>query len=369
MKFKFKASPHLKRYQTTTDILNIVVIAVIFVSLFGVINQYTMFGMYYAVHSVLILAVSCITAVVTHYLFYLVFDKLENREFNSFIHRFTANNRRVYRGAPIVTALILALCLPAATPLFVVIMTAFFAEVFAKLLFGGFGHNIFNPAAVGLVFAGVAFGSVLITPATYDTITTATPLSELSLAGWNLTEAEVLAHIDNLGGFTSMLRGNIPGSIGETARFGALIALVFMIYKRALDWVVPITYITVTFVGAWLVGLYLGVGIWFPILHLLSGGFVYGAVFMATDPVTSPVNRQGRVIFAILLAMLTIVIRMFSNHTESVGYSILIMNMFVPMIDRKTANITNKNLWTKWISVGVVFVLAMAVIVGFQMIW
>ena len=365
MRFPYKASPHIKKGMTTNEILNIVLVSLIFVSVWSIYNQYVVFGAYAAIDTILILVFSCVMALVSHYLFYLLFDKLENKKFNSFAERFTSNTKRVFNGAPLVTALILALCLPAGTPLYVVIVSIIFAEIFSKLIFGGFGSNIFNPAAVGFVFAGIAFGSNLVVPQVYDAVTSATPLSEFARLDWYMSDSQGLAFIDSMGGFMSILLGTVPGAIGETATVAIFIAFFYMVYKRALDWTVTATIIGTSFVIAWLYGIYLGVGIWYPFFHVLTGGIIFGAVFMATDPVTNPINRQGRIIFAIFLGALTMLIRFSSSHTEGVAYSILIMNMFVPIIDQKTANLTNVETHKKIFGIAVCFVIAVAVVLSF----
>ena len=366
MNFLYKPSPHIRSKQTTFGIVNHVFLALAIVAVWGIINQYMMFGTDVGVRAFFIMAICCITSVATHFIYYFITDFFDvNKKFESFAHRFIDNVHRVFHGAPMVTALILALCLPAATPLYVVVISAVFAEIFAKLLFGGFGNNIFNPAAVGFVFAGIAFGSDLKAPLTPDAITAATPLGMLSPVGWILNAVEVQDYVYGLGGFRQMLLGNIPGSIGETARLATLLALVYMIYKRVLDWAVPVVYVGTCFIMAMAVGIYMGVGLWYPMLHVMSGGLFFSAVFMATDPVTNPVNRQGRVIFAILLGMLTMIIRFNSSHTEGVAYALLIMNMFVPIIDKKTANHTASNTKRKWVSVFSIFAVSVIVVLVF----
>ena len=364
MRFAYKPSPHIKARVSTKDILNTVLIALLFVALWSLVAQFLNFGAQYALRSVLIIVVACFTAVLTNVVFYLF--KTDGQNFTSFKERFKSTLPKTQKGAPLITALILSLSLSVGTPIYAVIIATIFAEFFAKLLFGGFGGNIFNPAAVGLVVGGIAFGSQVILP---DVYAGATPLATISgLYNWRLTNTQGLGFISGYGGLMPMLLGAVRGSIGETARIAVLIALVFMIYKRVLDWIVPIVYIATVVAITGLFSLYLGVGVWYPALHVLSGGLLFGAVFMATDPVTTPVNRQGRILFAIFLAMITLIIRFNSTHTESMAFSILIMNMFVPLIDRKTGNITTEFTISKIVGICIAFILAVSVALGLTLI-
>lgn len=362
MNFSYKPSPHIKRNKTTEEILTVVLMSLLFVSVWGIYNQYIMFGTRGAFHGVNIILVTCAFALITHFLFYIGIDYLEGKKFKSIKERISSNIHKIKDGAPLVTALILALCFPSGTPLYVAAVSIVFAEIFAKLIYGGFGQNIFNPAGVGYVFASIVFGSSLAVPYLVDATSAATPLNSIAVNGWIFTEDIGRELINSYGGYTSMLLGSIPGSIGETARLAVLIALGYMCYKKVLDWTVPVFYIGTIFIISYIIGLRYGLGIWYPTFHLLSGGLIFGAVFMATDPVTNPVNRQGRIIFAILLGMITLILRFKSNHPEGVMYSILLMNMFVPVIDSKTSNVTIKDTKMKWLSVIITFVVALIVV-------
>ena len=365
MKFKFKPSPHVHGKQTTDNILTDVAFVLLIVAIWGIVNQYILFGVDKGVHAGLMLFAGVATTIITHFVFYLIFDKFENKKFDSFLQRFTANTRRVFSGAPIITAYILILLLPVTTPIYVVIVACIFAEVIAKLLFGGFGGNLFNPAAAGYIFVIIAFGALIGTESRYlaETMESAY-LANATIENWHITQEAGRAHIDNIG-FLPFLLGRVPGAIGATSLIPILLAMAFLIYRKIIDWVIPVFYIGFVFVGALLFGLYLGVGFWYPILHLLSGTLLFTAVFMATDPVTKPINRQGRIIFAIFLGMLTLLFRFNANHTEEAAYAILIMNMFVPLIDRKTANITTIQAGKKWASIAGVFVLSLGIVLVF----
>lgn len=351
MNFAYKPSPHIRSRMTTKSIMNHLLIALVFVAIWGIINQYLMFGPKVALNATLMIIAACLTGVLTHFSYNLICDKFNKVSYSSFDVSVKHHINLMMQGVPLITGIIIALTLPANTPIYVVIISTVFAELFAKLLFGGFGQNIFNPAATGRVLATVAFGSLLVVPTVTDAVTTATPLANAASQGWFFSSDLGNSYVESFGGFANLFFGTVPGAIGETARLAILIAMIYLIYKKVIDWTVPAFYLGTIFLITLLVGLYFGLGFWYPVFHLLSGGLMFAAVFMATDPVTNPINRQGRIIFSILLAMFTLLLRFSSNYPEGAVFAIMFMNMFVPFIDAKTANITTENSNKKWMSV------------------
>ncbi|MCL1990525.1 MAG: RnfABCDGE type electron transport complex subunit D [Defluviitaleaceae bacterium] len=355
-----------KSISRNTEILNVVTHALLFVAAWAVFNRHQVFGLAVALHGVLILFTAVTSAVMAHMLFYLFFDWVDKKEFPSFKVQLQSVMKRTWSGTPIVTALILGLAVHPGIALYVIGITVFFAEILAKLLFGGYGQNIFNPVAFGLVFILLAFGATeMMAGHLPDAVTAATPLVGLSQVNWMMDSQEIQRFMTDQGGFLNMLLGLVPGSFGETARLASLLALAYMIYKKVLDWAIPLFYLGTIFVITLVYGFSIGAGWWYPFVHLLTGGIVYGSIFMITDPVTSPINRQGKAIFAILLAMFTLLIRLNTPHPEGVAFAILLMNMFVPFIDAKTANVTLVDTHKKITSVGITFVVALVVVIGF----
>lgn len=229
-----------------------------------------------------------------------------------------------------VTGLLLAMVLPPTIPLWTVIIANIVAIGIAKMIFGGLGANPFNPALIGRAFV-VASWPVLGTaiwmwPHTtarwadnFDAVSTATPLTLLKmgeLAGKNLSQF-----------YPSLLWGNVAGSLGETSALLLLVGGLYLIWKGIIDWKTPASYIATVAVVALLFGQD-------PIFHVLAGGLMIGAFFMATDWVTSPITPKGRVIFGIGAGILTVLIRLYGGYPEGVAYSILLMNATVPLIDR-----------------------------------
>ena len=211
-------------------------------------------------------------------------------------------------------------------------------EFSKKLLFGGFGQNIFNPAAVGRAVIFAAFTGV-----STNIITSATPTTVMATTyHWLPSNASVLdTFLDQFGGFFGLALGTYAGAIGETFTILILIMGVILSIRQIIDWRVPVVYLGTIFVLTAIVALLTGIDsyhgvpgfIWYPVLHLVTGGVVFGGVFMLTDPVTSPTSASGRVMFAMGAAIITVLIRLKANLPEGCLYSILLMNMFTPWIE------------------------------------
>jgi Na+-transporting NADH:ubiquinone oxidoreductase subunit B/electron transport complex protein RnfD len=223
----------------------------------------------------------------------------------------------------LITGLIFPLVLPPTIPLWVVAVGVAFGVLFGKEMFGGTGRNIFNPALVGRLFITIAFPAIMTTswqkPFTH-TITSATPLTVYKTTG--TTES-----IHNL------LMGNTAGSMGETCRVAIIIGGLLLVFTRVSNWRIPVSYIGSVLAFAAIGNHFLPVKIAPPIFQVFAGGLLFGALFMATDPITSPFTRAGKYLFGILCGILTVLIRSFSGYVEGVMFSIVIMNAFTPFID------------------------------------
>jgi electron transport complex protein RnfD len=234
-------------------------------------------------------------------------------------------------GSAVLTGLLLAYNLPPGTPLWLSAAGAVFAIIIGKQVFGGLGHNIFNPALAGRAFLMVSWPAHMTTWQNprwqADAVTTATPLAqfkEYSAAGM-----VGISHWD-------LLIGNRGGCIGEVCAIALLAGAAFLFLKRYISWHIPCTYLGSVAVLSWAFNSracpFGGDAVFF----LLSGGVVLGAFFMATDYVTSPLSARGRLIFGTGCGILTFIIRRFAGYPEGVSYAILIMNAAVPVIDRYT---------------------------------
>lgn len=210
----------------------------------------------------------------------------------------------------IVTGMILALTLPPQLPLWIGFVGGAIAIIIGKQVYGGTGANPFNPAAVGRVFLLVSFPAHLTQwVAPFDAVTTATPLGGAEADMWALTA------------------GTIGGSFGETSAIAILLGGVILYALRLIDWHAPVGTVLGTAVTALLMGED-------PIFHVLAGGLLYGAVFMATDWATTPLTKRGRFIFGLGLGFITMAIRVWGSYPEGVSFAILLMNMVTPLINR-----------------------------------
>lgn len=241
-------------------------------------------------------------------------------------------------GSALVTGLLLALNVPANLPLWMIVVGSFIAIAATKHVFGGLGYNIFNPALVARVFLLISFPAAMTswpvpTPFSLglnvDMQTAASPLGILKTDG-----------LEALGSFTLMdgFYGTMNGSLGETSALALLAGAVWLLYKRYITLTIPLTLIGSVF---------LFTGIFFlidpgtyasPLFHMVTGGLIIGAFFMATDMVTSPISMRGQLIFGLGCGLLTAIIRLWGGYPEGVSFAILIMNGFVPLLDRWDEN-------------------------------
>jgi len=230
-------------------------------------------------------------------------------------------------GSAFLTGLLLAYNLPPRVPFWIPVVGSFFAIAIGKQVFGGLGQNIFNPALVGRVFLMASWPKYLTVfnqPLSYDAVTQATPLALLK-------EGKGLGGVSYL----DLFIGARGGCIGEVCIAALIAGAIFLFIKGYISWHIPISYISTTAIFTYIFGLKgLFTGDW--LFHILSGGLILGAFFMATDYVTSPLTRKGQVIFGIGCGILTAVIRLWGGYPEGVSYAILMMNAATPIIDRYT---------------------------------
>jgi RnfABCDGE-type electron transport complex D subunit len=223
-----------------------------------------------------------------------------------------------------ITPLIFTLVLPPTLPLWMVAVGSSFGVFFGKAVFGGFGKNIFNPAIVGRLFITISFPSFMATMwlnPKVDAITTVTPLGVLNRGDdFNYTIIELLL-------------GDVAGSIGETFRLGIIIIGILLIILRIINWRIPVFYLGSVFLITWVGGFIAPNTFKDPLLTLLVGGLLFGAFFVATDPITSPYTQKGRILYGIGLGIITVVIRNFAAFPEGVMFAIIIMNAFAPQLD------------------------------------
>jgi electron transport complex protein RnfD len=241
-------------------------------------------------------------------------------------------------GSAFLTGLLLAMNLPANAPLYIPFIGSFVAIMIAKHLFGGLGFNIFNPALVGRAFVLVSFAKVMttfVTPATtfmaLDAKTTATPLGLLKEEG--MSKLLEIYHT-KAALYQDLFIGNRAGSLGETSVIALLLGAALLMLKRYITWHIPVTFIATVGLLTWIFGGKEGLMTGDAIFHMMSGGLILGAFFMATDYVTGPSVRSAQVVFGAACGALTVLIRLKGGYPEGVMFAILLMNCFAPLLDR-----------------------------------
>ncbi|MGN0203230.1 MAG: RnfABCDGE type electron transport complex subunit D [Coprococcus sp.] len=288
------ASPHVRSSVTTPVLMYDVAIAMIPAALFGIYH--------FGIKSLLIILVTVATCMLSEY----VYESLMGRPVT------------VSDGSALVTGLILALNMPPEVPLWIPMLGGVFAIIVVKQLFGGLGQNFMNPALAARCFLLISFAGRMST-FTVDGVSTATPLAVMR----NGQSVSVAASFF----------GMIPGTIGEVSVLALLIGAVYLLVKKVITLHIPGTYILTFAIMMFLFG---GMDIHYTLAQVCSGGLIFGAFFMATDYVTSPVTKNGKIVFGILLGVLTAVFRLWGGSAEGVSYAIIFCNILVPLIEKVT---------------------------------
>lgn len=297
------SNPHVRAKDSTQRIMLYVIIALMPATIFGIVN--------FGVNALVLVVVSIISAVLAEYLFNLA----------------TKRKQTVGDLSAVLTGLLLALNLPNSLPWWMAVIGSAFAIVVVKGLFGGLGQNFMNPALGARCFLLISFAGPMTDFSNYpgfaDVFSGATPLATLK-AG----EA-----VDTM----RMFIGTIPGTIGETSVIALLIGAIFLLLMGVIDLRIPGTYILTVVVFVSIYSMCTGgFDVNYLVAHLCGGGLMLGAFFMATDYVTSPITPKGKIIFGIILGLLTCIFRIFGGSAEGVSYAIIISNLLVPLIETKT---------------------------------
>lgn len=324
MKFTFKPSPVYRNTQSTSGIMRDLSICLLVVLCASAIYYGVSYGASVAIRVILMALFAVIAALVSEAIYFKV-TKVENIK-EALLHSYGW-----------VTAIILVLITKIDVSYYAVIISTIVAVVVGKLIFGGFGQNIFNPAAFGEALIMNSFVSSTnseVTSKVFDVISGATPMTSASGYGWVIPSANFGEFLSQYGGFGNMLLGNYPSVIGGSCAIVIILCGAFLIWRKDIDWHVSVFYLCSIFVISLIVGLIKGAGFSYALFNVLGGGVLFGAVFMITDPVTTPVTIPGRIIFAIATAALTLILRWKANLPDGVLFSILLMNMLTPAIDK-----------------------------------
>lgn len=319
---KISAAPHMTSPVTTRDLMRGVVIALIPAILVAL----------------LIFGIGALKVIVTSIAACVLCEYLINRYLLK-----TADTISDYSA--IITGILLAFNLPSNFPAWMILIGAFAAIGITKMAFGGLGKNLFNPALAGRVFLFISFPQQMTSwplPGfehffDLDAKTGATTLGILKHIDAETSATALTKYstsINKVPDYADMFLGNVGGSLGEVSALALLLGLGYMIYKKIITWHIPFYYISTVFIFTSLMWFFKESPALDPITHLFSGGLMLGAIFMATDYVTSPMSTNGKILFAIGCGLLTVTIRIFGSYPEGVSFAILIMNAFVPLIDR-----------------------------------
>ena len=293
------SSPHVRNKITTQNLMFDVAIAMIPASVYGVWQ----FGM----HALLVLIATVVSCVLSEY----VYEKLMKKPIT------------VSDGSAVVTGMILALNMPPEIPLWIPFLGGIFAIIVVKQLYGGLGQNFMNPALAARCFLLISFAGFMNNFSSaklgFDSLSGATPLAAMR-AG---------SDVDLM----SLIVGRVPGTIGEVSVIALLIGAVYMIARKVISPRIPLIYIGTVAVFIFLFG---GFDIIYAVKEVCAGGLIFGAFFMATDYVTSPLTKKGQIVYGLFLGILTGIFRLWGASPEGVSYAIILGNLFVPLIEKVT---------------------------------
>lgn len=296
-----QSSPHVKDSISTSSIMLDVIIAMLPATVWGILR--------FGINAAIVVFVAVASAILSETLFNII----------------TKRKNTISDLSCIVTGLILGLNMPPEVPIFVPVVGSFFAIVIVKMLFGGLGQNFMNPALAGRCFCLISFAGYMnnyTSRMSVDAYTSATPLLLLK----NGHEVNLL----------DMLFGYIPGTIGEVSAICLLLGAIYLVVKKIIDLRIPLVYIFTFIVFIMMFGQGKTTNVNYIVGEVLGGGLIFGAFFMATDYVTAPITPLGKILYGILLGVLTGIFRLFGKSAESVSYVILISNLLVPLIESIT---------------------------------
>lgn len=298
--YTVSATPHIHTKETVSGIMRDVLFALLPAVVVGIY--------FFGINAALVIIVSVVSCILSEF----VFEKIVHKEITI----------KDYSAA--VTGVLLAFCLPSTTPLWIVAIGGIFSIIVVKQLFGGIGQNFINPALAGRAFLLASY-PVQLSNWVVDGVSSATPLAMMKENGF------IPATQDYINAFI----GHVGGCIGEVSAIALIIGFIYLLVKKVITIRIPLVYIVTVFVLSIFLGRQ-GFMSSQPIYEIITGGLLLGAFFMATDYTTSPMTPIGQIIMGVGCGVLTVVIRMYGGYPEGVSYSILIMNLLVPLIDRFT---------------------------------
>lgn len=291
---KVSASPHVRGSETTQAIMTDVALAMLPAAAFGVYQ--------FGIHALLVLIVTVAACVLSEY----VYQKFMNKPIT------------ITDMSAVVTGMILALNMPANIPLWIPALGGIFAIIVVKQLYGGLGQNFMNPALAARCFLLISFAG---------------RMSAFTLDGWSGATPLAMMRAGSSVDVAAMFLGKIPGTIGEVSTLALLIGGAYLVVRKVISLRIPLTYIATVAVFVFIFGKQDPT---YVLAHLCGGGLMFGAFFMATDYVSSPITPKGQIVFGVLLGLLTGMFRLWGGSPEGVSYAIILGNLLVPMIERVT---------------------------------
>ena len=320
MNFGFDNGPHIKDSDNVSKMMNRIIFSLLPIIIFSIYNYgYLPYlnnnDILVLIKPLLMILLSISISFITEYI-YIRFIMKKDKD--------TIKN--LNNSYPLITGLLFVLIIPYNTPYYLIILGSFIATFIGKMIFGGFGYYIFNPALIGLLF--------IMTLSNY--------IGNLNTLDFNITSLSISNYleIDNLNDY---FIGLINGSLGEISKILIILSFVYLTITKTIKSLIPLSYIIVVFIMTYIISLFNNVDIYYPIYNIISGSLLFMAVFIATDPLTSPVSKSGQLIYGISLGILTILFRYLNPNIDSVITSILTMNMLVIIID----NISAKGVFKK----------------------
>ena len=356
-----ETAPHLRRKESVTRMMSDVLIALAPTLIFSFIV--------YPINTLITYLLSVFIMVASEFVFVGLKNMMPKDGLkHSFKERFAYSYKGKYTVnnilTPCISAVIFTLIMPAGAPIYAVIVGAFVGIVLGKLVFGGLGSNIFNPAVVGMLFAKLCFGSQYI--AYVDTWFYQIPDVAAGATPLGLINGGALSSITQYP-LLDLFLGRIPGTLGEVYKITILIGLAYLLIRRSVDYRIVGSYLG----GFIIFTLMAGVAVHaldnsvnpfiFMLYNLLSGGVLFGATFMLTDPVTAPINPPSRLMYGLIAAIVTVFIRFFAALPEGVGFSILIANMMAVVLDHYEWS-SSRYTWKKWLAIGLLVVIPALVV-------
>ncbi len=350
MQIKTRVTPALKTVETTRKIMFELGLSLLVILALALFKAY-----HYSISQMLHLIYLTLASLITSYLCEIAYAYITKQDIKKFLRN----------SFPYITPLILVLIVPMNIGIYPIIIATIIGVIFGKLLFGGFGQNVFNPAAVarGVIFA--SFTSAVVP----DLISSATPVATIKSVGFIMSQSELNLLISDFGGLSNLLLGFHNGAVGETFSLAIILVGIYLSIRKIIDWRIPVVYVGSIFVLTFIIGMIHGLDFSYALYHILTGGVLFAAVFMLTDPVTHPTTKGGKVLFALIAALITLLIRFLGNSPEGVLFSILLSNMLTPSIDRlfdgRQTLIKKKN----YLYNGIVLVLSFVIMisVGFSL--